>query len=71
MSALCDEVSDLTDKRITLTPSAVCRWESGQRTVALRYRRILAEVLGTDHTLLFEDPPAGWRPPARSGGVAA
>lgn len=65
MQALCDDISERTGERITLTRGAICRWEGGQRRVALRYRRVLAEALGTDHLLLFEDPPAGWRPVAK------
>lgn len=70
MQDLCDEVKLLTGERITLTRSAVSRWESGQRRVALRYRKALADALGTDHLLLFEDPPAGWKPTPKQKAVA-
>lgn len=62
MQDLCDEVELITARQVTLTRGAVSRWESGQRRVALRYRKPLADALGTDHQLLFEDPPEGWVP---------
>lgn len=74
MAALCDLVEMLTKTSadpITLTPGAISRWESGQRRVALRYRRVLGEALGTDHELLFEAPPAGWKPLTKSARSAA
>lgn len=75
MQGLCDSIWTLTDDGkgggVTLTPGAVSRWETGKRRVALRYRRPLADALGTDHELLFENPPTGWRPPTAKQEAAA
>jgi transcriptional regulator with XRE-family HTH domain len=60
LRAFCDELALATNHELTLTPSAVSRWETGQRGIALRNRKAVAEVLGTDHEDLFCDPPEGW-----------
>lgn len=47
-----------------LGQSTVSKWESGASSVALRYRRWLAEALEVPMDFLFEAAPDGWSPPA-------
>lgn len=57
MRRLCEEIELASNYTVTVTAGAVCRWESGQREVALRYRPFIAEALGIPVSILFENPP--------------
>lgn len=63
-SRLCLTQHELADK-LGAAQESVSNWERGQSSVAIRYRRPLAAVLGLDPAVLFAPPPEDWQPNIR------
>lgn len=54
LRGLCEAIELASNFQVSVTPAAVCRWESGTHSVALRYRHALADALAIPVERLFE-----------------